>query len=139
MTKYAKLPDGQVLDFPDDLDDNEMHRQVKQHMGIPIPPTPEEAARAEDMQMAGGRNQALIALAQQVAQMNAGINAMCRDARTTQQLLQQVAQSIDRLDKTITASARLVFRGVTATVTQEVERDGKGKISKTTLTKEVRQ
>lgn len=77
--KIARLPDGQMMEFPPDMPDDEMDRLVRQKMGVPDPIEPEEAMMELVAQILQSQQQFSAALEQQ-SQMIA-------------QALQQVAQA----------------------------------------------
>lgn len=137
MTKVAKLPDGQMLGFEDDVPDEDMHNEVKRHMGVPIVPTAKDRAQQASLESDAQRNQALGGLAQTMVQLTNVVGKLCKDQQTTQALLQHVAQSVNQLTQTVDRAADQLYRAMTATIVQEIERDDKGKIKQTTITKEV--
>jgi hypothetical protein len=79
MTKIARLPDGQEIPFPDETADEEMHAKVRERLTG-------QAQRAEDTQMTAARNQALMAVAQQIGQLSQVVYKLCEDQATTQRL-----------------------------------------------------
>lgn len=46
MSKIAQLPNGQFLEFPDDMPDEDMDNQVRQALGLPLPVDPVEEQHA---------------------------------------------------------------------------------------------
>ena len=126
--KIARLADGQMLEFGDDVDDNEMTRRVQKHMGIQVPPTPEEMMHDERKAVDGQRNKLLMTLAQQVGQLGQVIYKLCEDQKATQQVLATLSQ-------TIASAAQQVSDAVMAPAHQEIDRDEDGKIVSTTIRK----
>lgn len=133
--KIARLPSGEMLEFPPETPDEDMTRHVKKTMGIPVVPTGEETRHGENTQLAAQRNQALGVLTQQVGQLSQIVAKLCADQQTTQRLLQQVAGSIQQLGQTIGVAAQRVEAAVMAPARQEVERAEDGSIKSTTITK----
>lgn len=64
MSKHAQLPDGTVLEFPDETADDVMDRVVKQHLGVAAAPvaTPPPAAGGYGSEILGGIKRGLTAL-----------------------------------------------------------------------------
>lgn len=137
MTKVAKLPDGQMLGFEDDVPDEDMHNEVKRHMGVPIVPTAKDRAQQASLESDAQRNMALGGLAQTMAQLTNVVGNLCREQQTTQQMLMQVASAVGALNASVNKSADRLYQAMTATITQDIERDDKGKITQTTITKEI--
>ena len=126
MTKIARLADGRELPFPDDLPDEEMHARVREHLTG-------EAARAEDVGLAGQRNRLLMALGQQIGQLGTVVADLSAQQAATQRLLAQVAGAIERLQGGIDGAAARIEAAVMSTVVQTIERDEDGRIRSTTL------
>lgn len=135
MTKYARLADGSSMPFPDEMPDEQMHREVKKKLGIEVLPTPEETMRSEDMQMSGARNEALALLGQQVQTLSQVVYKLCEDQKVTQRLLSQVVGAIGRLDQSVVTAAQQITDAVMAPSRQEVERGDDGKIAATNIFK----
>lgn len=133
MTQYAKLPDGNVLEFPDETPEAEITAKVKQALGVPLP---EEIARSEDVSLAAQRNQGITALAAQVARLNSGVTRLCDDQYRTNALLEQLIGTIAGLTKTVATSTLALHEAMMATEIMTVERDDAKRISKTTIRKE---
>lgn len=123
------------MPFPDEMPDEQMHREVKKKLGIEVLPTPEETMRSEDMQMSGARNEALALLGQQVQTLSQVVYKLCEDQKVTQRLLSQVVGAIGRLDQSVVTAAQQITDAVMAPSRQEVERGDDGKIAATNIFK----
>lgn len=124
MNVGAQLPDGQVLSFPEGTPQDVVGRAVKKHLGLPVPPTADEMARQQDLQIEAARNQAIAAVAQSVAQLNQSVAAASA-------MLAKVTTAVERLDRTVAEAAKLVHAGVTAPQSMTVTRDEKGRVKET--------
>ena len=134
MTQYAKLPDGNVLEFPDEMPEAEITAKVKQALGVPLP---EEIARVEDVNLAAQRNQGIAALAAQVARLNAGITRLCEDQYRTHEPLANLILVVGGLNQTVAEAARVLGDGLRAPERMTVERDEQGRILRTRIEKDV--
>lgn len=143
MTK-ARLADGRELNFPDDMPDEQIHAEVRKLIGgAQAQPSPQGAAPSapqgmdpETKQISGVRNQALIALANQMSGLNQTVAQLCADNAQTQAALSQVVQAIGQLQQTIDDAARRITDAVLAPSVQTVTRKD-GKITETRISKEL--
>jgi hypothetical protein len=146
MTK-ARLADGRELDFPDDMPDEQIHAEVRKLIGgaqaqqpspqgaAPMAPSMPQGMDPETKQMSGVRNQALMAVAQQMSGLNQTMARLCQDNAQTQAMLGQVVQAVGQLQQTIDDAARRITDAVMAPAVQTVTRKD-GKITETRISKE---
>ena len=80
--KIARLPTGELMEFPPDLPDDEMDRAVRQKLGVPEPPDQGQML----VQLIQAVMQQMDMMTQQLAQSQAAQQA------STQQLAQMLAE-----------------------------------------------
>jgi hypothetical protein len=117
--KIARLPTGDYLEFPPDMPDDEMDRQVRAKLGVAEPPDPNQMLAElmqAVMQQIGMMSQQLAqsqqaqqASVQQLAQMLAEVATMASASGEAQtQSAQVLAQGFDRLERAYTAPRTIV-------------------------------
>lgn len=89
--KIARLPDGQMMEFPPDLPDDEMDRLVRQKMGVPDPVEPEEAMMELVAQIMQSQQQISAAIEQQSQMI---VQALQQVAQTQALLAQKADEAI---------------------------------------------
>lgn len=99
--KIARLPDGTLKEFPPDMPDDEMDRQVRSLLGVPEPPDPNQML----MQVVEGMMQQLAQMSQTLAQVAAMMQA---NGQAQDQSLQVLAEGFNRLEAAFRAPRSLV-------------------------------
>lgn len=117
--KIARLPTGELMEFPPDLPDDEMDRQVRSKLGVPEPPDQGQMLMQllqAVMQQMGMMSEQLAqaqaahdANAQQLAQMLAELAQLTASGTQAQQAsAQAIAQGFERMEAAYTAPRSIV-------------------------------
>lgn len=117
--KIARLPNGELMEFPPDFPDDEMDRAVRQKLGVPEPPDPNQmlmqllqaVMQQMDMmtQQMAQSQAAQQASAQQLAQMLAEVASVAAaNGQAQAQSAQVIAQGFERLERAYTAPRSIV-------------------------------
>lgn len=99
--KIARLPTGELMEFPPDMPDDEMDRQVRSKLGVPEPPDPNQMlmqllqAVTEQLVQTQQTQQMLTQMMTQVAQATAGSAAA-------------IQQGFERMERAYTAPRSIV-------------------------------
>ena len=117
--KIARLPTGELMEFPPDLPDDEMDRAVRQKLGVPEPPDQgqmlvqliQAVMQQMDMmtQQLAQSQAAQQASTQQLAQMLSEIASVAAaNGQAQAQAAQVLAQGFDRLEAAYLAPRNIV-------------------------------
>ena len=113
MAKYAQVPSGELLEFPDETPDSVVDRSVREFMGLPEPIDPVEvqvmAAQASvaAAERVAASVQELIANMQQLSQMSEA-----RQADTAQASVEGLQALADQVQAQVQVQAEASAKGI---------------------------